>query len=82
MNINEKSSRKASQSKWIGRSGVPGPQPSPSSSHELLLLPLLGVKPVSSAKTPPLSVEAAVCMVPLAKRRLCMADVSSARLVI
>ena len=81
MNINEKSSRKASQSKWIGRSGVPGPQPSPSSSHELLLPPLLGVKPVSSVKIPPVSVEAAVCMVPLAKRMVCNADFSSAWLV-
>ena len=59
----------ASQSRWRGRSGVPGPQPS-SSSFQVVLVWLLPVdmKSVSSASVPTVSVEADVCMLPLAKR--------------
>lgn len=68
MAISSKSNRRASQSKARGRSGVPVPQPS-SSSFQLFpvvwLLPV-DMNPVSSAKTPPVSDEADVCMLPFA----------------
>ena len=51
----------ASQSRWRGRSGVPGPKP-------LVWLLPVDMKSVSSANVPPVSVEADVCMLPLAKR--------------